>query len=322
MRVAGAPLVVVDNVPVHVTGQGSVDAELEAVLEELHRLDPDRSIFATTLRNTLDQLYDGQHTGRYRWDQLYKTEKTHCGTLVEINLQRAFEFGDGDVTDYRIAGIQVDCKYSQSLGGWMIPNEARGELCLVVTANDVESVWSAGVIRAKDEWLNTGKNRDAKVTLSRLGRENIGWFAREAELPSNVLLHLAAEDVAAIFSAGSGQARINELFRRAQRRRIGRGVIATVAQQEDYMKRIRGNGGARSALAREGIVIFGQYDAHATLAAQLGLERVGRGESMSARLAPSRAGEPWTIELDGRHWRLADFGDPVVSVPNLPRVTR
>ncbi len=47
-------------------------------------------------------LLDGQHTGRYRWDQLHKTEKTHFGTLVEINLQRAFGFDDGMTMDFAI----------------------------------------------------------------------------------------------------------------------------------------------------------------------------------------------------------------------------
>jgi hypothetical protein len=107
-----------------------------AVAAELRALDPNGSRTAQVLRNTFDQLYDGQRTGRYRWDQLYKTEKTHCGTLVEINLQREFKFLDGDVLDYTIANVDVDCKYSQTVGGWMIPPEARDHVCLVVSASD------------------------------------------------------------------------------------------------------------------------------------------------------------------------------------------
>lgn len=99
----------------------TTDHELHKVVQEVRTLDPDGERTATVLRNTLDQLYDGQHTGRYRWDQLYKTEKTHCGTLVEINLQREFDYADGTDMDYQIAGVDVDCKYSQSMGGWMIP---------------------------------------------------------------------------------------------------------------------------------------------------------------------------------------------------------
>src|SRR3954470_10508963 len=125
---------------------GSTDEELRGVADAIRSLDPSGLRTAQVLRDTLDQLYDGQRTGRHRWDQLFKTEKTHCGTLVEINLQREFRFKDGVKLDYSIAGFEVDCKYSQRDGGWMIPNEAHGELCLVVTADDGMGTWSAGVV--------------------------------------------------------------------------------------------------------------------------------------------------------------------------------
>jgi hypothetical protein len=50
--------------------------ELAAVAAEVRKLDPCGTRTARVLRETFDQLYDGQRTGRYRWDQLYKTEKT------------------------------------------------------------------------------------------------------------------------------------------------------------------------------------------------------------------------------------------------------
>ena len=68
------------------------DSDLTAVAAALRSKDCDGSRTARVLRETLDQLYDGARTGRYRWDQLYKTEKTHCGTLVEINMQREFGY--------------------------------------------------------------------------------------------------------------------------------------------------------------------------------------------------------------------------------------
>ena len=126
------------------------DPELDLVQAELDRLDPRGRQFAAVLRDTLDQLYDGQHTGRWNYDQLHKTEKTHMGTLVEINLHRQFGFGDGDTTDYRIAGIQVDCKYSMTDGGWELPPEVVGELCLLVTANDSVGYWAAGLLRVRE----------------------------------------------------------------------------------------------------------------------------------------------------------------------------
>lgn len=297
------------------------DAALEEVLASLQAADPDGSRMAMTIRNTLNQLYDGQHTGRYRWDQLHKTEKTHCGTLVEINLQRDFQFMDGVKLDYTIAGHEVDCKYSQTSGGWMIPNEARGELCLVVTADDRASSWSAGVVRMTPERLRGSVNRDAKTGLNARGREEISWLHMESALPPNVLLQLDQQTVEAIFAPKSGQQRVNELFRRVQRRRITRGVIATVAQQDDYMKRVRENGGARSHLKGEGIVILGDYSAHQTLAKQLGITPPQRGECVSTRLTPAEEGEPWSTQIDGAWWRLAEDDDPRVTAPRLPKVS-
>src|SRR5437867_1810507 len=108
------------------------DSELAAVAAELRGLDEDGSLMAAAIRGALDMLLDGQHTGRYRWDQLHKTEKTHAGTLVEIALARVLRLADGAALDYTIAGADVDCKFSHRLGGWMIPPEADGQLMLLV----------------------------------------------------------------------------------------------------------------------------------------------------------------------------------------------
>ena len=94
----------------------SDDAEIQRVVEAIQSVDPDGSRFAATIRATYDQIYDGQHTGRYSVEQLMKTEKTHIGTIVEINLQREFEWEDGTLFDYTIAGIDIDCKFAQRFG--------------------------------------------------------------------------------------------------------------------------------------------------------------------------------------------------------------
>lgn len=108
------------------------DLDVQKVADHILSLDPKGKRFGAVLRDTIDQLLNGEATGRYDWNQLYKTEKTHAGTLVEINLQREFKFADGgDVgsfddkhpMDYRILGIDVDCKFSQTFGGWMIPRK-------------------------------------------------------------------------------------------------------------------------------------------------------------------------------------------------------
>lgn len=300
-----------------------VDVEFDLVYVELLRIDPSGERTARVLRDTLDQLYDGQHTGRYRWDQLHKTEKTHCGTLVEINLHREFQFLDGDKLDYSILGIDVDCKYSQRRGGWMIPSEAFGKLCLLVTADDQASTWSAGLVRADEALLNLGRNRDTKATLSKAGRESIRWLHSGAELPPNILLDLPREAQEAILDPSSGQARVDELFRRTLGRRVGRGVIATVAQQADYMKRVRYNGGSRTRLQAEGIVILGDSAEHRSIAATLDIEVPQQGEAVAVRVVPASGGQLLrAFEAEGGWWRQATSADPVHVAPRMgnPRV--
>lgn len=302
----------------HATAE--VDPELDKVYEHIKTLDPTGRRFARVLRDTIDQLLNGEVTGRYDWKTLFKTEKTHAGTLVEINFQREFRFADGEAMDYRIAGIDVDCKYSQQFGGWMIPPEAVGHLCLLAWADDYKSLWSIGLVRIRDEWLNTGNNRDLKLTIKAEHRDKIQWLWRDEDLPENVLLHMGAADRDAVFAASSGQRRLNELFRRVQKRRIGRNVVRTVAQQKDYMKRVRGNGGSRSALRAEGILIMGDYASHREIAGQLGLPLPGDGEFVSARVTlarPHHEDSP-RVSLDGKQWVIAQPDDPVEPAPALP----
>jgi hypothetical protein len=131
-------------------------------------------------------------------------------------------------------------------------------------------------------------------------------------------------DRAAVFAPQSGQQRLNELFRRAQKRRISRNVVRTVAQQKDYMKRVRGNGGSRSALKPEGILIMGDYDSHRAVAEQLGLLPPHEGEFVSVRVARRRPHhqEAPQVMLDGQAWVVATLEDGPEIAPSLPSHTK
>ena len=120
----------------------SEDEALTQVATALKRLDPNGALTAQVLRDTFDQIYDGQRTGRYSIERLAKTERTHIGTLVEINLQRRFKYADGNELDFSIAGHDVDAKYSMHFGGWMVPVEAQGKLCMLLHADDYLAQWS------------------------------------------------------------------------------------------------------------------------------------------------------------------------------------
>jgi hypothetical protein len=303
------------------------DPELDAVEAELYGLDPTGDQVAGVLRETLDQLYDGQHSGRWAYDQLLKTEKTHMGTLVEINLHRQFGFGDGDATDYRIAGIEVDCKYSMSYGGWELPPESIDHLCLVITASDANSSWTAGLLRVHESYLRGTPNRDAKRQLAAASRARVHqlWPAH-GRLAQNLFLRLDEDTRQRIFSARAkrgmqhGQAKTNELFRTVQRRLIRRAELATVAQQDDFMKRARGNGGARTQLQPEGILVLGHQDNDPLVAIALGLPAPRKGEFISARVVPAREDRDDPVAcIVGQNWALARPGDPVVPAPAVPR---
>ena len=249
------------------------------------------------------------------------------GTLVEINLHRVFAFPDGDVTDYRIAGIEVDCKYSMTYGGWELPPEALGHICLLITANDATSTWAAGLVRVHESYLRSRSNRDAKKQLAAASRRHIRpLWPGNWRLAQNLFLHIGAATRERIFGAtarhGSqhGQAKTNELFRSVQRRIIRRAELATVAQQDDFMKRARGNGGARTHLRPEGIIVLGHQDNDPLVAAALGLPVPRKGEFISARVVPAyeERDDPIAV-IEGSRWSLARRADPVVPGPTIPR---
>lgn len=306
------------------------DPELMLVRQHLFNLDPTGARFARILRETIDQLLDGENTGRFDWNTLHKTEKTHAGTLVEINLLREFGLSSGEDMDYLIEGIEVDCKFSQREYGWMIPPEALGEICLVVWADDHQGLWSVGLLRANREKLTTSGtvtkkgNRDGKFSLTKKHHSLVTWLWHRQPLKENLLLHLAPDIRATILAPASGQRRVNELFRRIRRQRIDRSVVRTLAQQYDYMARVRDdkNGTrARPALRKEGIIIPGDSANHRAVAAALGGPVPERGEFVSFRIAraqPHHEGRP-SAELEGSMWvAVNDDEDVDVPAPKLP----
>ncbi|SDM41930.1 Restriction endonuclease NaeI [Geodermatophilus siccatus] len=305
------------------------DPEIDRVQAELERLDPFGDKFAGVLRDTLDQLLDGRRRGRFDYAQLYKTEKTYMGTLVEINLQRAFDFSDGEITDYSIAGVQVDCKFSQRIGGWELGPEMVDQVCLVVWCKDEESAWRAGLVRARAELLSA-PNRDAKRKLTRDGVAAIRWlWPSHGRLAPNLLLLLPADVRHRIMSAtgrvrqaNAVQARVNQLFREVQGQIIRRAVFETVAHgADDPLKRARGNGGAREKLRPEGIVVLGHQDNDPLVAKALGLPVPHKGEFVAARViqvdgpSPSRP----AAEISGRYYAIALPQEPVRPAPEVPR---
>jgi hypothetical protein len=105
-----------------------------------------------------------------------------------------------------------------------------------------------------------------------------------------------------------------------QRRIIRRAELATVAQQDDFMKRARSDGGARTSLKPEGILVLGHQGGDPLVARALGLPVPARGQFVSARVVPALPGDSGAIaDISGRSWRLARDDDAVVAAPYVPR---
>lgn len=291
---------------------------------------------AEVIRDSLDIVLDGQRTGRWCYGHLTKTEKTHLGTVIEIELQKEYDIPDDGPLDYSIAGIPVDCKYTAEFGNWQIPREMyrrveNGEtvgddhVALLIWAEEASRHWHAGLTRISDDLLRVGGNQDRKRTLRPEAVDFVHWiWDAPPLLPENILLTVTEADRDAIFSFPSGQRRIDELLRRVQHRIIRRTAVLTVAQQDDAMKRPRD---ARHRLRPEGILVFGHEGPHRRIARELGLadiptvERLPeKGEFLATRVVVADASDPRpSTQLDGERWVIARPEEPPVGGPVLPR---
>lgn len=212
-------------------------------------------IIGDMLRSALDEVIDMPRTNRYSIDELEKTEKTYIGTKVEIVFRDTFGLSKGKKLDLSIQGKEVDVK--NTIGNnWTIPSEAINEICILLQENDNKSTFVFGLIICRDRVLNAGKNRDGKRTISKEGKKEILWLIKDGKLPKNFFLHMDEKLRNSILLANGGATRLANLFRSFQNEIISRRLVECVARQKDYMKRIRGNGGARDILAQENLIIL------------------------------------------------------------------
>jgi len=269
--------------------------------------------FGAAIRQSFDEVFDGQRTGRYSLKQLTKVEKTYIGTKVEIVIQTEFGLQRGQRMDYLVDGEELDAKWSIKSGGWMIPTEAVGELCLCMTADDVRSTFSVGIVRAEEANLRTSTNKDKKRQFNPEGIAAMSWLVDSGELAENLLLHLDDRTRSAILDDElSGQQRVNQLFRHVHRKIVSREVVLTVAQQDDGPKRVRD---ARKLLQPEGIIVLGHQGSHPGIAKSLGLRKPSKGSWIASRIVKAGPADKNTVLIVGEQWRLAAPDDPTAEGP-------
>jgi hypothetical protein len=239
---------------------------LTAIAEEITKraggTGPLAAKFSTMLRRCVDDVIMTPKTGRRAYEELEKTEKTYIGTRVEIELRAMLDLPKGKL-DTVILEQDVDIKNTMG-SNWMIPTEAIDNPCILVAADEARAICYLGLFVARQDYLTLGQNKDSKKSISALGFANIRWLLLDHPYPPNFWRTVRPDVIERIFTGHSGNQRMANLFREVQREPITRDVVEAVAQQQDFMRRIRSDNGrgTRDHLAREGILLLsGHYDA-------------------------------------------------------------
>lgn len=212
------------------------------------------------IRKAIDEVIDAAKTNRFTINEIEKTEKTYLGTKIEIVFRNYLKLKKGKILDLEIDGIETDIK--NTIGtNWTIPPEALNHPCILIRCNETQAKCSVGILVARNDTLNKGSNRDGKRSVSAAGFSSIYWLLKDTSYPPNFWETIDHKTRSAITSPNGGTDRLAALFRNIQRTPISRLLVQAIAQQDDYMKRIRRNGGARDVLAPLGIaILWGQKD--------------------------------------------------------------
>jgi len=202
-------------------------------------------------------VIDTARTGRHFFKQLEKTEKTYLGTKFEILLRDWLQVPRGVRLDLLIGEREVDVKSTTGGGsGWMIPPEAIDQFCILLRVNEASAKCAFGLARARQEYLRTSQNRDAKTSFSAAGTSHIWWLVSDFGYTPNFWARIDDALQRKIMGAGKGKMRLAALFEHCLGIPVSRVQVAAIAAQDDFMKRIRRNGGARDLLAPKGIAIL------------------------------------------------------------------
>jgi hypothetical protein len=236
--------------------------------------------FPKLLRRAIDEVIDTPRTGRVILDQTEKTEKTYVGTKIEILFRKFIGYPKG-ILDLNVDGLDVDIKNTVG-SNWMIPREAFNKPCILISANEKTARCKVGIFIARPEYLSQGSNRDQKKSITRASFKHIEWILFDYPYPPNIWESVDPTKREKIFQARGGTQRLVQLFKEMQGVPLSRTVIEGVAQQKDYMKRLRRNGGARDELARLNIALLsGAYDS--ALINKLGLPPCSSEEFISVK---------------------------------------
>ncbi|GAA4891510.1 NaeI family type II restriction endonuclease [Streptomyces coeruleoprunus] len=315
------------------------DADVLALARVFGELDPDGRRMAKALRDCIDTALAPEATGRFDLAQLDAGERALLGRGLESALCREFPFRPGTSSDLvgsrrgappdlvwdrpgRSGPLPFELKFSRAAGAWMFDSRADGRLCLLVHADESHSLWSAGLLRVRPELLTPTRNRDSLAALRPEAREAaVLWLHRQAPLPENVLLHMAAAQRERILAGPTAVARTAEFFRQVRGRTVRDAALRAVTRRQDSSRRVRE---AAAVLRDEGILVLGGNRRGRELAAALGLPVPEADEYVSVALTRRRPHHTRpSIVAGGVAWVVAGRDDPAEPLPqDLPSPRR
>lgn len=279
--------------------------KLKLIADEVFRLAGGEAqfirIFPELIREAVEYVIDPVRTARTRVSDLDNVEKTFIGLKVEHFLRDFLGVPKG-LRDFRLLGEDVDVKNTVR-ETWMIPPETfrNAEPCLLVMVATEERRCSIGIMIAREDYLNQ-PNRDGKRSVRRSSFEHIHWMIRDGQLPDSRFEGLDMVRFRELRAVNGGTNRVVQFFRENAGKVIHRTVLqALLFDQKDYMKRVRGNGGARDILMAERTALFsGLY--HSALIAALGLPACDKEEFMAHRCSEAE----WEMVLAGGYLAAKD----------------
>lgn len=215
------------------------------------------------LKEAVDFVLDPAKTGRTSIADLDKVEKTFIGLKVEHFLRDKLGAPKGLRRDLQIDGQDVDIK--NTIGTtWMIPPETyqNEEPCLLIATAKFDGRCWLGILLARENYLGA-RNRDGKKSVTAEGKRNILWLVEDAPYPASAWAEIDMARFRELRQIKGGKKRAAQFFRENLGKKIDRSIVESLLHdQRDFMKRVRGNGGARDDLKKEKILILsGIYDA-------------------------------------------------------------
>lgn len=227
--------------------------------------------FPQAIRDAIDFVLDPIRTGRTEISELDNVEKTFVGLKIE-HYVRDFLRAPKGIRDLVIGNRDVDIKNTLD-NSWMIPPETYREAgpCLVINSKEAESRCWMGVLIAREEYLNA-PNRDGKRGVKSGAVENVLWLVEGADYPPSVWRAFDMAAFRTLREVQPGTARAAEFFRQNLEKPVPREVVeALLFDQDDPMKRLRKNQGARGVLGPQGIALLSDTFGNGLL------EELGRG---------------------------------------------